>query len=186
MSLIQINFNSESHKAIIMKLCERNNFYKNDVYLEIYKDFPVEFKNKAIEQLGKREYEIHVKKPFIGLESYGYFIMLETKVVGYLIYNIEKSIQKSYLLFILIDKKYQKKGYGSILIEKYLKEIEEKTILYATVKVESEELEKFYKKNGFDNHSDLIENEAGEFTLLHYFPKPSFRVLSMIKKFMLK
>ncbi len=86
----------------------------------------------------------------------------------------------------MIDKKYQKKSYGSILIGRYLKDIEEKTILYATVKVESEVLEKFYKKFGFDNHSNLIENEDYEFTLLHYFPEPSLKAFTIIKKLMSK
>ena len=40
MSIVSINFNFAPHKNIIMKLCERNNFYEGDIYFEIFKDFP--------------------------------------------------------------------------------------------------------------------------------------------------
>ena len=189
MSIVSINFNFAPHKNIIMKLCERNNFYEGDIYFEIFKDFPPEIKNSGIKLLGEDEYNKRsneqIKKAFGGLESFGYFITIEEegkkKVSGFIIYNIEIEIKKSYLLFILIDKKYQKNGLGSELINKYIKDVEDKMIIYASVKIENREVSNFYKKFGFDNHSNLIEYIKGKYEMLHYIPKKSLKVLLVLK-----
>jgi len=90
------------------------------------------------------------------------------------------------LLFILIDKKYQNNGFGTKLLDKYIQDIEEKKLLYATVKIENEIVGNFYKKFGFDNHSNLIESEIGKYQLLHYIPKPALQALNTIKQFTIK
>jgi ribosomal protein S18 acetylase RimI-like enzyme len=190
MSIIPINFNFSPHKNIIMKLCKRNNFYEDDIYLEIFKDFPPEIKNNVIKLLGEDEYKKNLdkqnKKTFDGLESFGYFITIEEegkkKVAGFIIYNVELKVKKSYLLFILIDKKYQKNGLGTELINKYIKDIEEQMIIYASVKIENREIKNFYKKFGFDNHSNLIENIKENYEMLHYIPKKSLKLLLFLKR----
>jgi ribosomal protein S18 acetylase RimI-like enzyme len=189
MSIVPINFNFTPHKNIIMKLCERNKFYEGDVYLELFRDFPQKIKNNVIKLLGEDEYKQILnkqnKKTFDGLESFGYFITIEEegkkKVVGFIIYNIELEFKKSYLLFMLIDKKYQKNGLGTELINKYIKDVEEKMIIYASVKIENREVSNFYKKFKFDNHSNLIENIKGKYEMLYYFPKKSLEVLLSLK-----
>ena len=115
-SISQINLDSEVHREIVMKLCNRNNFYKDDVYVELYRNFPPERKNKMIELLGvshfNNTFNKFIEENFAGLKSIGYFITIEKdnkkKVAGFIIYNLEeianKSYLKSYLLFILIDK----------------------------------------------------------------------------------
>jgi len=190
MSIVPINFNFAPHKNIIMKLCERNNFYEADVYFELFKDCPPEIKNNMIKLIGKNEYKKNldkqIKKTFGGLESSGYFITIEEegrkKVAGFIIYNIEIEVKKSYLLFILIDKKKQKNGLGSELINKYIKDVEEQMLIYASVKIENREISNFYKKFGFDNYSNLIENIKGKYEMLHYIPEKSLKVLSLVKR----
>ena len=185
MSTVPINFNFEPHKNIIMRLCERNNFYEDDIYFELFKDFPHKIKKSVIELLGQDEYNKRLneqlEKSFSGLESFGYFITIEEegkkKVAGFIIYNIELAVKKSYLLFILIDKKYQKNGLGSELINKYIKDVEDKMIIYASVKIENREVSNFYKKFGFDNNSNLIENTKGKYEMLHYITKKSLKVI---------
>jgi len=189
MSTVPFNFNFAPHKNIIMRLCERNNFYEDDIYFELFKDFPPKIKKSVIELLGQDEYNKRLnkqlEKSFSGLESFGYFITIEEegkkKVAGFIIYNIELAVKKSYLLFILIDKKYQKNGLGSELINKYIKDVEDKMIIYASVKIENREVSNFYKKFGFDNHSNLIENTKGKYEMLHYIPKKSLKVLLLLK-----
>ena len=193
-SISQINLDSEVHREIVMKLCNRNNFYKDDVYIELYRNFPPERKNKMIELLGvthfNNTFNKFIEENFAGLKSIGYFITIEKdnkkKVAGFIIYNLEeianKSYLKSYLLFILIDKTYQKNGLGTKLIEKYIEDLTQKNILYATVKIENKILSDFYKKFGFDKYSDLIELEYnGIHELLHYIPQPKIRVIKNLK-----
>ena len=196
-SISQINLDSEVHREIVMKLCNRNNFYKDDVYIELYRNFPPERKSKMIELLGishfnniNNEFNKHIEEKFDGLKSIGYFITIEKdnkkKVAGFIIYNLEeimnKSGLKSYLLFILIDKTYQKNGLGTKLIEKYIEDLTQKNILYATVKIENKILSDFYKKFGFDKHSDLIESEDdGIHELLHYISQPNILVIKKLK-----
>jgi len=186
MSITNINLSSNAHKEIIMKLCNGNKFHEGDVYLEINKDFPPDYKDKVIKLIGISEYNKKIEGIFKGLEHFGYFITVEEnsrkKVVGFIIYNIEKIQNKSYLLFILIDKKYQKNSFGTKLVNKFIEEVEEKKLFYATVKVENELVTNFYKKFGFDKHSDLIETEVDEkYDILHYFPKGSAKALKLIK-----
>ena len=193
-SISEINLYSEVHREIVMKLCNRNNFYKDDVYVELYRNFPPERKNKMIELLGvshfNNTFNKFIEENFAGLKSIGYFITIEKdnkkKVAGFIIYNLEeianKSYLKSYLLFILIDKTYQKNGLGTKLIEKYIEDLAQKNILYATVKIENKILSDFYKKFGFDKYSDLIESEYnGIHELLHYIPQPKIRVIKNLK-----
>jgi ribosomal protein S18 acetylase RimI-like enzyme len=185
-SISPINFNFEPHREIIMRLCNRNNFHKEDVYVQIYRDFPPVFKKMVIDLKGIKEYNTDIENLFLGLESSGYFITIEEdckkKVVGFVIYDIEQATQKSYLLFILIDKKYQNSGFGTKLVYKYIQDIEEKKILCATVKIENEMVGNFYKKFGFDNHSNLMESEIGDYELLYYIPKPALQALNIIKQ----
>ena len=190
MSISPINLNSQHHREIIMKLCDRNNFHKEDVYIEIYRDLPPVFKKMSIDLTGVTEYNRTIQNQFLGLECSGYFITIEEdckkKVVGFVIYSIEQATKKSDLLFILIDKKYQKNGFGTKLLDKYIQDIEEKKILCATVKIENEIVGNFYKKFGFDNHSNLIDSEVAEYELLHYIPKPALQALNIIKQITIK
>jgi ribosomal protein S18 acetylase RimI-like enzyme len=182
MSITTINFKFDPHKEIIMKLCNRNNFHTNDVYIELYRDLPGEMKNLCIAKQSK----IYFDALFLGLESYGYFTTIDVsgkkKVIGFIIYNITLCENKSNLLFILIDKQFQKKGFGTKLVNKYIEDIHEKKLFYGTVKVENEEASIFYKKSGFDKHSDFIESEKGRYELLHYIPINSFNALKIVKK----
>lgn len=189
-SITNINLHFEPHREIVMKLCNRNKFYETDVYSELYRDLHPAFKKIAIETRGLNEYNKFIEDLFSGLESFGYFVTIEEagkkKVAGFIIYNIEnydieKKLGKSYLLFILIDKKYQNNGLGTKLIHKYIETIEEQKLIYATVKVENKEVAAFYKKFGFDNHSDIIDSEKGKYELLHYIPSTSLKVLKLFK-----
>ena len=122
MSIIPVNFSDSQHKAIIMKLCERNKFYEADVYAEIYRDVPPTMKNtlnpEQYDRLKKWVLEAHDTTV-----SHGYFIIDKEKgknsVVGFIIYDIEEQTRISSLLFILVDKKYRNQSFGTTLMHKY-------------------------------------------------------------------
>jgi ribosomal protein S18 acetylase RimI-like enzyme len=170
-SISNINLQFEPHREIIMRLCKRNKFYENDVYVEIYRDLPPAIKNIVIETRGINEYNKCIEELFAGLESFGYFITIEEagkkKVIGFIIYNIEKKMKKSYLLFTLIDKKYQKNRFGTKLLNKYIETIRENKLLCASVKIENKEVATFYKKFGFEN---LINSVECRYEVLHFIP----------------
>jgi RimJ/RimL family protein N-acetyltransferase len=153
MSLIQIDFDFSPHKEIIMKLCNRNKFYEDDISVIVNRDLPTNYKNYLIKIVGVEKYENHNKNLFTGLKHFGYFIIVEEnlkkKVIGFIIYHIKEKFRGSELLFILIDKKYQNNGYGTMLLNKYIQDINEKKIMISIVKIENKEMCNFYKKTGF-------------------------------------
>lgn len=156
MSLISIDFDFSPHKDIIMKLCSRNDFYENDVYSVINRDIPINLKNNLKKIVGVEKIEKSInelKKRFIGLNHFGYFIIVEEnlkkKVIGFIIYHIKEKFRGSELLFILIDKKYQNNGYGTMLLNKYIQDLNEKQLIMSIVKIEKNETGNFYKKTGF-------------------------------------
>jgi ribosomal protein S18 acetylase RimI-like enzyme len=170
MSIVPVNFSDSQHKAIIMKLCGRNKFYEGDVYFEIYRDVPENLKN----MLSVEEYDRVKKNLLEGCNkaiSRGYFIIDKEKgknsVVGFLIYNIEKQISVSSLLFILVDKKYQNQSFGTTLMNKYMEDIRDLNILMARVKSENG-LNEWYNKFHFKKH-DSFHNTSSEYEVLHYF-----------------
>jgi GNAT superfamily N-acetyltransferase len=186
-SISNINLYADAHRNIVMKLCERNKFCEDDVYAELYRDAPPHLK-KRLNTLDKRLYRKfmdNLNERFSGLESNGYFIIIEKndkkKVVGFIIYNINESIQASSLLFILIDKKYQNNGLGTILVTKYIQEVDDKKLLGANVKIIDEKVEKFYKKMRFDEYPDLIKSEKGQYKVLHYIPADTLHLLRAFK-----
>ena len=195
-NILKINLHSEEHKNIIMKLSNRNDFFKDDLYTSIYRDAPFEIKKKMIEFTDITTYNEEIKKLFVGIESYGYFIIInednKKKVVGFIIYDIGKDTEetepelilyKSELTFILIDKKYQNRGFGTKLINKYIQDMKniEKKLIHASVKFENKKLDTFYKRNGFNDYSDLFEINNSKYNRLYYIPSISLIKLKTIK-----
>ena len=140
-NIINIDFNNEEHKKVIYKLIKINKFYENDIMLQFYGECKIEsFKPMAKELFNKNKID-----QFLG----GYFITGEkiTGNIGYLgmlLYskqlNVEQLdfplIHKSLMFvktvdFLLIDKNYIKKGYGTLL----LNHLKSKTYLNTIINV---------------------------------------------------
>jgi ribosomal protein S18 acetylase RimI-like enzyme len=185
MSIIPIDFNLDVHKDIIMKLCVRNTFNVDDIYLEIYKDLSPKWCVFLNTEEKKKDFRNFIKSKFNGLTSYGYFIIEKkdtgkNSVLGFIIYNIEIDnivinnreieVKRSDLLFILIDKKYQRKTLGGKLMKKYIGDLLDKKISIAGVKIESRELKEFYKKYHFTEKKNIVICEEGEYEKLYFIP----------------
>jgi ribosomal protein S18 acetylase RimI-like enzyme len=174
MSIVDINYNDDNHNKIIMKLCKRNKFYEFEVYANIYKDVPIMMKEKLI-LFDRDYYNIFMKKLKIkveGINLYGFFVIdrqesRKNAVVGFIIYSLKYSetfeTLTSGLEFILIDKKYQNKGFGNILLKKYLNEIDNLEIT-AKVQVKKNNIlaKKWYEKNNFISLSFLEKSLSEE------------------------
>ena len=151
MSIIPIHFWKSQHKSIIMKLCRRNNFYVNDVYINLYKKLPIDDEILAAKILPKLE----------GNTLHGHFysevINAKTKVTGFVIYNtshivftngMTTPLIESELLFILVDKKYQKQTVGTELMQQFMDDVKSRNIIAVVVKSEPNLVE-WYSTFGF-------------------------------------
>jgi ribosomal protein S18 acetylase RimI-like enzyme len=135
-------------KIRVMRLCNENNYYENDVYCHLFGDFPEQMrkvlKDKKIYDEAVRDLRrsIYVE----GRVYKGYFICNYEVPIGFILY--QKDVDKTNeLLFILIDKEHQNKGYGSKLLDCHDLDCEDdETVI---TKVENKELLNFYGKSNF-------------------------------------
>ena len=175
MSIIPINFNNMNHKQIVMKLCKRNKFYEDDIYTEIYRETPPKIQNlmmmlgiEAEMKMNKLLYETYEN-----VVSYGYFMIDKQEsrnaVVGFSIYNIENTRTRSELMFIMVDKDYQNRGFGTSLLKHYLNIIDNEK-LFSRVKCDKTDdlIQKWYKKNGYKNYLN-VTLDGGKTELMALF-----------------
>ena len=186
-TIVHIDLNLESNKNIIMKLCKRNNFYEDDVYANLYRDIRIHRK----EQMSDKQL-ISVKKHLNDLfklkKITAYFCTIlkndVIKVVGFMMYSIgEDAINE--LTFLLIDKFYQKNGFGSKLLDKYIEDIYIKKILGAYTLIDKK-LIKFYQKKGFVLDHSLVEQEicrADGLIKIYYIPKEVEYAIEFVDNF---
>jgi len=157
MDFIPINFTNKLHNNIIYNLAYKNNFYSNEIFYLLY------------ENLDNNCYGYFVK-------SYSY-----KKIIGFIIYDIDKLQFKSHLLFLLVDSIYQNKGVGTKLVQKYIEDIEHHFlhIHYAEVDIKNDTLTKFYSKFGFSKYYSFIICSNNN---LIYIPKKSLFHILLHKK----
>lgn len=191
MPIIPINLKFEPHKQIIMKLCTMNKFYEDDMYIELYRTFHPRYKDfylkfKTEDYINKATNEF--LKNFDGLDSFGDFMYIEEngkkKIIGFLIYNIDQKTRESTLLYLLVDRKYQNKGYGSELVKKHIDHFYKNEIRISIVKCKNDKLKNFYKKFGYDEHSKyhkyFMYNHDSDY--LYYIPEIALKMLDFIYK----
>ena len=153
------------HIEAVLKLSRRNSFYYNDLHLSLKKDIPKdESLIKDINEKFNRNIDFdtysRMMKDYINdipnLEGYLYTTISEKTgkngICGFIlgIMNVEVY---TYLHYVLIDKDYRNKGYGSELINHFVNHPKKGFI---EIKTERKELIKWYNKLGF------FENEAIE------------------------
>ena len=173
-NIIRIDYSNDLHLKCIWKLSKNNNFYKEDMRGILYGDPSLEIekfeKNNNIKLTDDKKIILYNAtqqkmndnlKEYNGRkEYYGLFICNNKKPIGYILYYLRKNNIEVDITFILIDKKYQNQGYGTILINK-VKEIlsDIKPIIY--LKIDDNNLEKYYNKLKFytlDKVFSLIPN----------------------------
>lgn len=131
-------FNKDLHAESILHLSERNNFYPKEIRTHyIYK---------------------------------GSVLFIDDKLIGWASwsdYSSKKADKnKCHLEYILIDVEYDRKGYGTLLLQEFIKWSREngKTQLSANVADGYFRAENFYKKNGFKmKHQRFLYNQWVKF-----------------------
>ena len=155
------NVYDEKHKAHILRLAIKNQFYTDDLLCALYGKIPSKVRRQLNpEQLSKLEE--HAKKEMWG-KGYGGYM---TEHSFMLTYTRQDNIGID-LLFLLVDKEERGKGLGTQLLQKLTKVV--------VVKVEPG-MEAWYKKYGFtENHIyrkwDEMCNPPSPYQKL-YFGKP--------------
>ena len=142
-----IDFLNAFHCNNIFKLAKNNNFYVKDLEILILKKWnsiPLssEFlkKTNTICYADNKNYK-------------GFLISKNNIIIGFIIYFTVSNIYDN-IHFLLIDKEYQKQGYGSLLLKKVIDNSK-----CQFIKVNKPELSilDFYKKHGFSNILSIIE-----------------------------
>lgn len=111
--------------------------YNNEILINFYIENGLEFTEN---------------KKYFGVNVNSFAIIENEKIIGAVSISIYKD--KNFIEALAIDKKYRNKGYGSLLIEKSIEELEKP--VYTISKVD-----KFYLKNGFVySNEDLIDMEC--------------------------
>lgn len=143
----EMKMNGKDRKDV-MRLCKRNDYYENDVYFHLYGDFPKILKKQLCEAniYDEAIKELHSRIYKEGRVFKGYFICVNGKPVGFIFYQKDED-KTNEILFILVDKEYQKKGYGIKLLNKHDLDCCDNEIVFA--KVENKDLLNFYEKSGF-------------------------------------
>jgi hypothetical protein len=174
MSIIPINFSSETHKEYILKLCKRNNFYYDDVFVNLnynnhelmkkklklsYKlNFNVIVPNNTLEDTAKK-----LTEKMINRIRQGFLIITKVNeknmVVGFLIFDTDLKKVTSDLLFILVDKSFIKQGFGTSLLVKYNNECLLQQIHTQHIKTEDCNLIDWYTRNQYQTVIPLKINK---------------------------
>ena len=100
----------------------------------------------------KNGLEFDENKGYFGSNVKSFALLEAEKLIGSVTISVYQN--KSFLEALAVDRQYRKKGYGSILLDKAIKEL--KKPIYTISKADD-----FYLKNGFvyDN-ADLIGQEC--------------------------
>ena len=85
----------------------------------------------------------------------GFILFIKKKAIGFIIFYRNEVYDT--LLYLLIDKEYQSKGYGSILLKFLITDTIQNTKLFIKIKKEDIENYIFYKKLGFEYGNEIID-----------------------------
>ena len=165
-----IDFNNKKQTKLICELSKKNDYYYNDINLQVGKNI------KDLQKRGLNKYQIKLfilrNIAFYGdNENYkGYLLYVDDKAIGFIMYYNNKVEGKSIndtVHYLLIDKEYQSKGYGSLLLKHYINKTD--TLVIKVNQVE-EKAEKFYRKHGFNEdykiYYDYQKDIRGEILLI--------------------
>lgn len=183
MNFIEINFNNEKHTSYIYQLSKRNNFYLNDIGSWLYsKNEKSTFNNWNLYYLNNNNPNI-IKFPYWK----GLLCILDKKIIGFIIYYERHYINDigNFLSieFMLIDKLYQRNGYGKLIIE-YLKEkYDDKNYISVCIENKNKYID-FYKNIGFievsKSNNKLCSKHYKEFS--SFIERNDFSWLYLINK----
>lgn len=146
--IINIDFDNKNHRNVIMKLCEINNGYhyydtfvvinlnrfkKNEVTEEELIEVMIKSRgdDSSVKMMKMKNRNIvestskFLKERFEGMTWSGEIILEGKKAVGFIINSWSEEKEDLFIEFLLIDRKYRKKGYGTRLIQNIQKKSKE-------------------------------------------------------------
>lgn len=136
---MKIDFINSNHLKYISKLSKRNNFYPEQLHVKMYGSYETEHGYAVI----KHEMDLFINEKY----RKGHFLIQNKKIIGFILYqNLENVYAK--LDFLLIDKEYQKQGFGTILYQILENECITNKLKYLVV--ECDENTKKYYENKFN------------------------------------
>ena len=162
---IDINFKNSKHKDIIYKLSKRNNFYLNDIKNWLYSNG-----EKSSFENWNNYYENYNKKIILIFPYWkGYLLCIDNKVIGYIIYyerHYKNDIGNFVSIeFLLIDKDYQNKRYGTDVINLLNEKYNDKNYMVVCIEKTNNNANNFYKKLNFiEKYNDKTEEHYKEFS----------------------
>jgi GNAT superfamily N-acetyltransferase len=140
------------------------------VYINIYKKLPIHDEQLAAIMLPKLE----------GTTLHGHFystvIDTKLKITGFVIYNTSNMNDvsgmttpfiESELLFILVDKKYQRRNMGTELMVQFMDDVKSRRIMAVMVKIEAK-FERWYNIFGFK--VDPVYQRRDFIKMMYYSP----------------
>ena len=166
--MISIDYNNSLHLQCLWVLSKNNKFHMDDLHMLIYGKVYLPMWKKQIKSMIRprdiEDYTAKFEKDF-ALHMFseksnlceGIFICKDNRPVGFLLYQIRNCVlPRIDLTFLLIDKNNQRNGYGSLLLNKFIKDVEHlKPIII--VKVDDELSSNWYIKMGFTNLVECIQ-----------------------------
>jgi GNAT superfamily N-acetyltransferase len=169
MSFVEIDYNNSLHVECLWALIKRNRFHMQDFYALLYgKFYMTESMKNGFTSMGMNQET--QEKLCIDAEAYikskmykddedckGIFICDGKKPVGFLLYYIRKTREHIDLSFLLVDKKKQKQGYGTQLLQQFWGKVRDMDPIIV-VKVDDDSSARWYAIHGFCTQSELIAN----------------------------
>jgi GNAT superfamily N-acetyltransferase len=145
LNIVDIDFKKKEHKILIKTLSTKNNYHEGDILVSL-KDmkFLKLYAKHQDKQLEKMVNDMSNENVFYEDDDKyrGWLIFIGTKAIGFLMYFSNEYLDV--LHFLLIDKPYQNKGYGSMLFKYFL--------VYSTkpiIKIAQSDIDGYYEKFGF-------------------------------------
>lgn len=90
-------------------------------------------------------------------------IQVDDKLIGFTMYGFSEDFSKYEICRLMIDRRYQEKGYGTQaigLIIDEMKRIEDCYAIYLSTEPENELARKLYERFGFKETGEIIEGEV--------------------------
>ena len=103
---LSIDFTNTNHLNYISKLSKRNNFYPEQLHVKMFRKYQTNHGYAMI----KNEMDLFINEKY----RKGYFLIENKKVIGFILYQKVENVYAK-LDFLLIDKNYQNKGFGTVL-----------------------------------------------------------------------
>ena len=152
---MKIDFINSNHLKYISKLSKRNDFYQKQLNTKMYGIYETDHGYAVI----KNEMDLFINEEY----RKGYFLVKNNKVIGFIIYQNPHNVYAK-LDFLLIDKEYQKQGFGTILYQILKNECILDKLQFLVVECDEKSKEYYQNKLNFIGIDVEMKDRAKTFT----------------------